>query len=59
VIVLILTKTNRGRYDRSRLRYLGDMTDAKLSLVAPIISSAKSGGTKRSVGVHEAINTLL
>src|ERR1700676_5381537 len=39
------TKENRGRYDRSRLRYPSDLTDEEWALVEPLIASAKRGGT--------------
>src|ERR1700686_3661079 len=38
------TKENRGRYDRSRLRYPSDLTDEEWALVEPLIASAKRGG---------------
>ena len=37
------TKENRGRYDRSRLRYPSDLTDEEWALVEPLIASAKRG----------------
>ena len=42
------TSENRGRYDRSRLRYPTDLTDEEWALVAPLIPPAKRGGNKRS-----------
>jgi transposase len=38
------TIENRGRYDRSKLRYPSDLTDAEWALVAPLIPRAKRGG---------------
>jgi hypothetical protein len=41
------TIENRGRYDRSKLRYPSDLTDAEWALVEPLIPPGKSGGGKR------------
>ncbi len=38
------TTENRGRYDRSKLRYPSDLTDAEWALVEPLIPPAKRGG---------------
>ena len=53
------TKYNRGRYDRSALRYPSDLTDAEWSHVAPLIPRAKRGGNKRTVNVREVVNGLM
>jgi transposase len=53
------TKENRGRYDRSRLRYPSDLTDEEWALVEPLIASAKRGGNKRTVNVREVVNGLM
>lgn len=53
------TKENRGRYDRSRLRYPGDLTDEEWALVEPLIAPAKRGGNKRTVDVREVVNGLM
>ncbi|MEH2561686.1 transposase [Bradyrhizobium sp. AZCC 2289] len=53
------TKENRGRYDRSRLRYPSDLTDEEWALVKPLIASAKRGGNKRTVDVREVVNGLM
>jgi transposase len=53
------TTENRGRYDRSRLRYPSDLTDPEWALVAPLIPPAKRGGNKRSVNLREIINGLM
>ena len=39
------TAANRGRYDRSQLRYPSDLTDDEWARVAPLIPPAKRGGT--------------
>ncbi len=53
------TIENRGRYDRSRLRYPSDLTDAEWSLTKPLIPRAKRGGNKRTVNVREVVNGLM
>ena len=53
------TTENRGRYDRSRLRYPSDLTDAEWALVAPLIPPAKRGGNKRTVDVREVVNGIM
>jgi len=53
------TAQNRGRYDRSRLRYPSDLTDEEWSYVAPHIPPAKRGGNKRHVDVREVMNGIL
>lgn len=53
------TNENRGRYDRSRLRYPSDLTDGEWALVAPLIPPAKRGGNKRTVDVREVVNGLM
>ena len=52
------TVENRGRYNRSRLRYPSDFTDAEWSLTKPLIPRAKRGGNKRTVSVREVVNGL-
>jgi transposase len=53
------TPENRTRYDRSKLRYPSDLTDAEWALVAPLIPPAKRGGNKRTVDVREVVNGLI
>lgn len=52
------TKENRGRYDRSRLRYPSDLTDEEWALVESLIAPAKRGGNKRTVKVREVVIDL-
>ena len=52
------TSANRARYDRSKLRYPSDLTDAEWALVRPLIPPAKRGGGKRTVNVREVVNGL-
>ena len=53
------TKENRGRYDRSHLRYESDLTNEEWALVAPLIPPAKHGGAKRTVDLREIVNGLM
>ena len=53
------TKENRGRYDRSRLRYPSDLTDEEWVLVKPLIPPAKRGGNKRHVDEREIVDGLM
>jgi len=53
------TNENRARYDRSKLRYPSDLTDAEWSLIAPLIPPAKRGGNKRTVVVREVVNGVM
>ena len=53
------TAENRGRYDRSKLRYPSDLTDEEWARVAGLIRTAKRGGNKRSVDVREIMNGIM
>lgn len=53
------TAENRGRYDRSRLRYPSDLTDEEWALVRPLIPPAKRGGNRRRVDVREVVNGIM
>jgi transposase len=53
------TNENRGRYDRSRLRYPSDVTDEEWAIIGPLIPPAKKGGNKRSVDEREIVNGLM
>ena len=50
---------NRGRYDRSKLRYPSDLTDEEWALTGPLIPPAKRGGNRRTVNEREVINGLM
>lgn len=43
------TNENRSRYDRGKLRYPSDLTDAEWALAEPLIPPAKRRGNKRTV----------
>jgi transposase len=53
------TDGNRGRYDRSKLRYPSDLPDEEWALVEPLIPPAKRGGGKRTVSMREVVNGLM
>ena len=53
------TIENRARYDRSRLRYPSDLTDAEWALIELHIPPAKPGGNKRTVNLREIANGLM
>jgi transposase len=55
----VWTTENRGRYDRSRLRYPSDLTDEEWKLVEPLIPPGKRGGGKRRVVMREVVNGLM
>ena len=53
------TSENRGRYDRSQLRYPSDLTDAEWAHVEPLIPPARRGGNRRHVVEREVVNGLM
>lgn len=53
------TDENRGRYDRSKMRYPSDLTDEEWAHVEQLIPPAKRGGNKRTVNLREIVNALL
>lgn len=53
------TAENRGRYDRSHLRYPSDLTDDEWGLIEPLIPPAKRGGRRREVDVREVMNGVM
>jgi len=53
------TQENRGRYDRSKLRYPSDLTDAEWALVKPLIPPAKRGGNRRHVDERQIVDGLM
>jgi transposase len=53
------TNENRVRYDRSKLRYPSDLTDAEWALIGPLIPAAKRGRNKRSVVVRDVVNGVM
>lgn len=53
------TSENRGRYDRSKLRYPSDLTDEEWALISPLIPPAKRGGNKRTVEIRQVVNGVM
>jgi transposase len=53
------TTENRYRYDRDKLRYPSDLTDAEWAYVVPLIPPAKRGGGKRTVNLREVVNGVM
>ena len=53
------TSENRGRYDRSQLRYPSDLTDAAWAHVGPLIPPARRGGNRRHVVKREVVSGLV
>ena len=53
------TNENRGRYDRSGLRYPSDLTNDEWNLVECLIPPGKRGGDKRTVIIREVVNGLM
>ena len=50
------TNENRGRYDRSKLRYPSDVTDEEWALIGPLIPPAKRSGNKQTVDERAIVN---
>jgi transposase len=55
----VWTTANRGRYDRSKLRYPSDLTDEEWGLIESSIPPGKPGGGKRRVIMREIVNGLM
>jgi transposase len=55
----VWTNDNRGRYDRSKLRYPSDVTHEEWVFLRPLIPPAKKGGNKRSVDEREIVNGMM
>ena len=55
----VWTSENRGRYDRSHLRYESDLTDEEWAEIEPLIPPAKRGGNKRTVNIREVVNGVM
>ena len=53
------TTENRHRYDRDKLRYPSDLTDAEWAHIEPLIPPAKRGGGKRTVDMREVVNGVM
>jgi putative transposase len=53
------TVENRVRYNRDRLRYPSDLTDAEWAQIAPLIPRERSGGRHREVDERDLINGMM
>jgi len=53
------TNDNRGRYDRTKLRYPSDLTDQEWALIGPLIPPAKPGGNRRRVCVRGVVDGIM
>ena len=53
------TADNRPRYNRDKLRYPSDLTDAEWAHIEPLIQPGKPGGGKRRVAIREVINGVM
>ena len=53
------TAESRPRYNRDKLRYPCDLTDAEWAEVEPLIPPAKRGGRRREVDVREVLNGVM
>src|SRR5271154_1986961 len=53
------TIKNRPRYNRDKLRYPSDLTDAEWAYVEPLIPPAKHGGGKRRVDMRDVVNGVM
>jgi transposase len=53
------TPENRSVYNRDKLRYPSDLTDAEWRHIDPLIPPAKSGGGKRRVNMREVVNGVM
>jgi transposase len=53
------TPESRPLYNRDKLRYPSDLTDAEWQHVEPLIPPAKGGGGKRTVDMREVVNGVM
>jgi transposase len=53
------TIKNRPRYNRDKLRYPSDLTDAEWAHIKPLIPPAKRGGDKRYANMREVVNGVM
>src|ERR1700692_3066877 len=53
------TLENRPLYNRDKLRYPSDLTDAEWHHIEPLIPPAKRGGGKRRVDMREVVNGVM
>jgi transposase len=53
------TIKNCHRYNRDKLRYPSDLTDAEWAQIKPLIPPAKRGGGKRRVDMRQVVNGVM
>jgi transposase len=53
------TTESRPRYNRDKLRYPSDLTDAERDHIEPLIPPAKHGGGKRRINMREVVNGVM
>lgn len=53
------TTESRPRYNRDKLRYPSDLTDAEWEHIKPLIPPAKRGGGRRRVDMREVVNGVM
>jgi len=53
------TPENRPSYNRDKLRYPSDVTDAEWEHIESLIPPAKRGGGKRSISMREVVNGMM
>ena len=53
------TIKNRPRYNRDKLRYPSDLTDAEWAHIKLLIPPAKRGGGKRRVDMRQVVNGVM
>ena len=53
------TPENRPLYDRDKLGYPSDQTDAEWQDIGPLLPPAKPGGGKRTVHMREVVNGVM
>jgi transposase len=55
----VWTIKNRPSYNRDKLRYPSDLTDAEWAHIRPLIPRAKRGGGERRVDMREGVNGVM
>ena len=53
------TPENRSLYNRDKLRYPSDLTEAEWRHIGPLIPPARRGGGKRRVDMREVVNGVM
>ncbi len=53
------TEITRLQYDRSGLRYAGDLTDGERELIAPHLPARKRQGRPRTTDLREVLTAIL